>query len=95
MSGQFCMFQKKLVGAATNDKAYRPNSAILDLIPTGFVKPRPNPLVHSKVVVMYEDNGTPTGETRLICYDPIKKEEIDAEYNMDLKIQKSDWNQYE
>jgi hypothetical protein len=31
MSGQFRMFQKKLTGAATVDKAYGLDSAILDL----------------------------------------------------------------
>jgi hypothetical protein len=34
MSGQFHVFQKKLAGAAADDKAYRLDSAILDL--TGF-----------------------------------------------------------
>jgi hypothetical protein len=44
-------------------------------------------------------NGKPTkvatGERRLICYDPILKNEMEADYNMDLKIQKSNWNQFE
>jgi hypothetical protein len=43
---------------------------------------------------MESDGVTPTGEIKLICYDPILKDQMDAEYNMDLKIQSSNWNQY-
>jgi hypothetical protein len=104
LAGQFRVFQKKLAGAAADDKAYGLDSAILDLVAktkTDFVKPKPDPLVHSKLVKIMERNedGTitriPTGETKLVCFDPILKEEMDAEYNMDLKIQKSNWNQFE
>jgi hypothetical protein len=97
LAGQFCVFQKKLAGAAADDKAYGLDSAILDLVAkvkSDFVKPKPSPLVHSNLVdVMEKDkNGittnTPTGETKLICFDPILKEEMEAEYSMDLKIQR-------
>jgi hypothetical protein len=98
MSGQFRVFQKKLAGAAADDKAYGLDSAILDLtakIRSDFVKPKPSPTLHSNVVpVMEADGRTPTGENRLVCHDPALKEQIDAEYNMDLKIQSSNWNQY-
>jgi hypothetical protein len=98
MSGQFCVFQKKLAGAAANDKAYGLDSAILDLtakIWSDFVKPKPSPTLHSNVVPIMEADGvTPTGGNRLVCHDPALKEQIDAEYNMDLKIQSSNWNQY-
>jgi hypothetical protein len=53
MSGQFHVFQRKLAGAAANDKAYGLDSAILELIAkarSDFVKPRPIPNVHSNVV---------------------------------------------
>jgi hypothetical protein len=98
MSGQFLVFQKKLAGAAADDKAYGLDSAILDLTATirsDFVKPKPSPTLHSNVVpVMEADGRTPTGKNRLVCHDPALKEQIDAEYNMDLKIQSSNWNQY-
>jgi hypothetical protein len=34
-------------------------------------------------------------KTDLICFDPVIKEQMDAEYNMDLKLQSSNWNQYQ
>jgi hypothetical protein len=49
MSGQFRVFQRKLAGAAADDKAYGLDSAILELIAkvrSDFVKSRPNPNVH-------------------------------------------------
>jgi hypothetical protein len=89
MSGQFRVFQNKLTGAATDDKAYGLDSAILDLtakIRSDFVKPKPSTTLHSNVVpVMEADGRTPTGENRLVCHDPALKEQIDAEYNMNLK----------
>jgi hypothetical protein len=32
---------------------------------------------------------------QLLCFDPIIKEQMEAEYSMDLKIQKSNWNIFE
>jgi hypothetical protein len=97
-AGQFRVFQKKLAGAAADDKAYGLDSAILDLIAkvrSDFIRPRPNPSVHSNLTTVYESDGvTPTGEIKLICFDPVLKDQMDAEYNMDLKIQSSNWNQY-
>jgi hypothetical protein len=58
-------------------------------------------LSHSNLITIYEkdDKGANTkvapGEKRLICFNPILKDEMDAEYNMDLKIQNSNWNQLE
>jgi hypothetical protein len=43
---------------------------------------------------MEADGVTPTGEIRLVCFDPILKDQMEAEYTMDLKIQSSNWNQY-
>jgi hypothetical protein len=97
MSGQFRVFQRKLAGAAADDKAYGLDSAILELIAkvrSDFVKSRPNPNVHSKVEPVLVA-GVPTGENKLLCFDPIMKEQMDAEYSMDLKIQSSNWNQYQ
>jgi hypothetical protein len=104
LAGQFRLFQKKLAGAAANDKAYGLDSAILDLVAkvkSDFVKPKPSPLRYSKLVTIFEkdDIGAPTkiptGEKRLVCFNPILKDEMEAEYSMDLKIQKSNWNQFE
>jgi hypothetical protein len=97
MSGQFRVFQRKLAGAAADDKAYGLDSAILELIAkvrSDFVKPRPNPNVHSNVTPVLS-GGVATGENRLVCFDPIMKEQMDAEYSMDLKIQSSNWHQYQ
>jgi hypothetical protein len=97
MSGQFRVFQRKLAGAAADDKAYGLDSAILELIAkvrSDFVKPRPNPNVHSNVTPVLAE-GVATGENKLVCFDPIMKEQMDAEYSMDLKIQSSNWNQYQ
>jgi hypothetical protein len=104
MAGLFRVFQEKLAGAAADDKAYGLDSSILDLVAkvkSDFVKPKPSPLSHSNLVTMYEkdDKGVSTkvktGEKKLVCFNPILKDEMDAEYNMDLKIQKSNWNQFE
>jgi hypothetical protein len=104
MAGLFCVFQEKLAGAAADDEAYGLDSSILDLVAkvkSDFVKPKPSPLRHSKLVTIFEREDTgeptkiPTGEKKLVCFDPILKDEMDAEYNMDLKIQKSNWNQFE
>jgi hypothetical protein len=104
LAGQFRVFQKKLAGAAADDKAYGLDSAIINLVgkvKTDFVKPKPDPLVHSKLVDIMEkdENGAstkvPTGERRLVCHDPVLKDQMEAEYSMDLKIQKSNWNQFE
>jgi hypothetical protein len=97
-AGQFRVFQKKLAGAAADDKAYGLDSAIIDLIAkkkSDFVKPKPDVSSHSRLTTVMEADGTtPTGEIKLICFDPIAKDQMEAEYNMDLKIQSSNWNQY-
>jgi hypothetical protein len=98
MSGQFRTFQKKLAGAAANDKSYGLDSALLELITkvrSNFVQPRPDPNIHSNVTPVMGADGLPTGENRLVCFDPIVKEQMDADYGMDLKIQSSYWNQYQ
>jgi hypothetical protein len=104
LAGQFRVYQEKMAGSAADDKAYGLDSSILDLVAkvkSDFVKPKPSPLSHSNLVdiMVMDENGKPTsvatGERRLICYDPILKDEMEAEYNMDLKIQKSNWNQFE
>jgi hypothetical protein len=49
-SGQFRVFQKKLAGAAADDKAYGLDSAILELkakVRSDFVKAKPNQNVYS------------------------------------------------
>jgi hypothetical protein len=96
--GQFRVFQKKLAGAAADDKAYGLDSAILDLIAkkrSDFIKPKPDPISHSNLTrVMEADGVTATGEVRLVCFDPILKDKMEAEYTMDLEIQSSNWNQY-
>jgi hypothetical protein len=97
MSRQFCVFQRKVTGAAANDKAYGLDSAILELIAkvrSNFVKPRPNPNVHSNLIPVLL-NGIATDENRLVWFNPIVKEQMDAKYSMDLKIQSSNWNQYQ
>jgi hypothetical protein len=97
MAGQFRVFQKKLAGAAADDKAYGLDSAILDLIAkkrTDFVKPKPDPSIHSRLVPELDTSGDPTGGNTIICFNPFLKEQMDAEYNMDLKFQSSNWNQY-
>jgi hypothetical protein len=86
-----------MTGSAANDKAYGLDSSILDLVAKvkkDFVKPKPSPLSHSKLVDIMEkdDKGV---ERNLVCCDPILKDEMEAEYSMDLKIQKSNWNQSE
>jgi hypothetical protein len=97
-AGQFRVFQKKLAGTAAEEKAYGLDSAILDLIAkirSDFIKPKPDPSGHSILTpVMESDDVTPTGKIKLICFDPILKDQMDAEYSMDLKIQSSNWNQY-
>jgi hypothetical protein len=104
LAGQFRIYQKIMAGSAADDKAYGLDSAILDLVAkvkSDFVKPKPDPLVHSKLfrVMEKDDQGVstnvPTGEIKLMCFNPVLKDEMDSEYNMDLKIQKSNWNQYE
>jgi hypothetical protein len=104
LAGQFRVYQKIMAGSAADDKAYGLDSAILDLtakVKSDFVMPKPDPLVHSKLfsVMEKDDQGVatkiPTGEMKLLCFNPILKDEMDSEYNMDLKIQKSNWNQYE
>ena len=92
LTGQLRVFQEKLAGATADDKAYGLDSAILDLIPkvnTDFVKSKPSPLVHSKLVTIYQndDKGAPTtietGEMKLVCFNLVMEEEMEAEYNMD------------
>jgi hypothetical protein len=104
LAGQFRVFQKKLAGAAADDKAYGLDSSIPDLVAkvkSDFVQPKPSPLIHSSLadIMEKEDKGvptkTPTGKRKLVCFNPIVKEQMDAEYSMDLKIQKSNWNQFE
>jgi hypothetical protein len=95
LAGQFRMFQKKLAGAAADNKAYGLDSSILDLVAkvkSDFFLPKPSPLVHSKLVAVMEkdDKGistkVSTGKNKLICFDPILKDEMEAEYSMDLKL---------
>jgi hypothetical protein len=98
MSGQFRLFQKKLAGAAADDKAYGLDSAILELIAkvrSDFVKPKPSPIIHSDIVAELDGSGNATGGNKLVCHNPVLKEQMDAEYSMDLKIQSSNWNQYQ
>jgi hypothetical protein len=99
MSGQFRAFQRKLAGAAAKNQAYGFDSAILELtakVRSDFVLPRPDPLIHSNLIqVMGEDGVTSTGGRKLVCHDPILKEQLDAGYSMDLKLQSSNWNQYQ
>jgi hypothetical protein len=99
LAGQFRVFQKKLAGAAAADKVYGLDSAITYLEAksrSDFVQPKPSPLVHSNLVsIMEADNVTPMGGKKLVCHDPILKEQMDAGYSMDLKLQKANWNQYE
>ena len=98
LAGQFRLFQKKLAGAAADDKAYGLDSSILDLsskIKSDFVKPKPNPLVHSDLIDVYDEDKKKTGERKLVCHNPILRDQMEAEYSMDLKIQKSNWNQFE
>jgi hypothetical protein len=109
LSGQFRIFQNKMAGSAADDKAYGLDSSILDSsildlvakIKSDFVKPKPSPLLNSNLVDIMEkdDKGLPTkmapGESKLVCFDPILKDEMEAEYNMDLKVQKSNWNQFQ
>jgi phage tail tape-measure protein len=77
-AGQFRVFQKKLAGAAADNKAYGLDSAILDLIAkkrSDFIKPKPDPISHSNLTpVMEADNVTPTGEIKLACFDPVMKD---------------------
>jgi hypothetical protein len=97
-AGQFCLFQKKLTRAAAEDKEYGLDLTILDLTAKkrlDFIKPKPDPVSHSNLTpVMEVDGTTTTGEIKLICFNPILEDQMDAEYSMDLKIQSSNWNQY-
>jgi hypothetical protein len=97
MSGLFSVFEKKLTGASADDKAYGLDLSILELVAkvrSDFIKPKPIPNIHSNVTVILL-NGVATGENRPICFDPVMKEQMDAEYSMDLKLQSSNWNQYQ
>jgi hypothetical protein len=97
MAGQFRMFQKKLAGAAAEDKAYGLDSAIIDLVAkkrSDFVKPKPDPSIHSKLVPEKDSAGDLTGGNTIVCFNPFLKDQMEAEYNMDLKFQSSNWNQY-
>jgi hypothetical protein len=61
LAGQFRVFQKKLAGAAADDKAYGLDSAIINLVSkvkTDVVKPKPDPLVHSNLVDIMEKDQT-------------------------------------
>jgi hypothetical protein len=74
MSGQFRLFQKKLTGAAANDKAYGLDPSILELtakVRADFVKPKPNPNVHSNIVPEIDGAGNATGGNKLVCHDPV------------------------
>jgi hypothetical protein len=73
----------------------QPSLTLIAKVKSDFVQPKPDPLIHSNIIDVVGADGALTGERRLVCHDPIAKEQIDAEYNMDLKIQKSNWNQYE
>ena len=56
---------------------------------------------HSRIIVVYQkddkgaDTTVPTGEKRLVCFDPVLNEEMYTDYMMDVEIQKANWNQYE
>jgi hypothetical protein len=94
---QFRVYLNGLAGSAADDKAYGLDSAILELTPkvrSDFVKPKPSPNVHSTLTPVIE-NGTATGGNKLVCFYPVLKEQMDTEYSMDLKIQSSNWNQYQ
>jgi hypothetical protein len=102
--GQYRTYQNTLAGSAAADKAYGLDSVILDLvakIESDFVTSKPDPLQHSNVVTIYKkdalgaDTTTPTGEKRLVCFDPILKESTDSNYFIDVKIQKANWNNYD
>jgi hypothetical protein len=98
LAGQFRVFQKKLAGATVDDKAYGLDSSIIDLIvkkKSDFVKLKPDPLVHSNLIDVLGEDKKKTGERKLVCHDPILKDQMEAKYSMDLKIQKSNWNQFE
>jgi hypothetical protein len=97
LSEQFRVYLNKLAGSAADDKAYGLDSSILEMktkVRSDFVKPKPDPNVHSTLTPVIE-NGVATGGNKLVCFDPALKEQMDAEYNMDLKIQSSNWNQYQ
>jgi hypothetical protein len=60
-----------------------------------YIKPKPNPSSYYTLTpVMETDGTTPKSKFKLICFDPVLKDQMDAEYNMDLNIQSSNWNQY-
>jgi hypothetical protein len=88
-----------MAGSAADDKAYGLDPAILELVAkvrSEFIKPEPSPIAHSNIVpVMEADGETPTGGNKLVRRDLVLKESMDAEYNMDLQIQMSNWNQYQ
>ena len=82
LTEQFRVFRKKLAGAAANDKAYGLDSAIFDLVAkvkSDFVQPKPDPLVHSNLIEVVDADGELTGERKLVCHNPILKEQIDTE----------------
>jgi hypothetical protein len=86
-----------MAGAAANNKAYGLDSSILELVAkviSDFIKPKPSPSIHSNLTAVLL-NGVATVENRLICFDPVMKEQMDAEYSMDLKLQSSNWIQYQ
>jgi hypothetical protein len=67
---QFHVYLNGLAGSAAKDKAYGLDSAILELTPkvrSDFIKPKPNPNVHSTFSPVIE-NGTATGGNKLICF---------------------------
>ena len=78
LTGQFRVFRKKLAEATANDKAY----GLLDLVAkvkSDFVQPKPDPLVHSNLIEVVDADGELTGERKLVCHNPILKEQIDTE----------------
>ncbi|OEU10829.1 hypothetical protein FRACYDRAFT_246701 [Fragilariopsis cylindrus CCMP1102] len=102
--GQYRVLQNTMAGTAASEKAYGLDSAILELVAkveSDFVTSKSDPLKHSTVVTIYTkdatgaDTTTPTGEKRLVCFDPILKASMDSNYFIDVKIQKANWNNYE
>ncbi|OEU05857.1 hypothetical protein FRACYDRAFT_257799 [Fragilariopsis cylindrus CCMP1102] len=102
--GQYRILQNTMAGTAASEKAYGLDSSILELVAkveSDFVTSKSDPLKHSTVVTIYTkdatgaDTTTPTGEKRLVCFDPILKASMDSNYFIDVKIQKANWNNYE
>ncbi|OEU05681.1 hypothetical protein FRACYDRAFT_258678, partial [Fragilariopsis cylindrus CCMP1102] len=92
--GQYRTYQNTLAGSAAADKAYGLDSVILDLVAKILCNIRTS-LPSTKKDATGADTTTPTGEKRLVCFDPILKESTDSNYFIDVKIQKANWNNYD